>query len=68
MAEDAKKEKAASAKSAKSKAAKDNKAAKTEVTADHGEALIKGDSSSIMEFSASLADEKWTWNKTPNHI
>ena len=58
MAEDAKKEKAASAKSAKSKAAKDNKAAKTEVTADHGEALIKGDSSSIMEFSASLADEK----------
>ena len=58
LAEDAKKEKAASAKSAKAKASSDAKAAKTAVTADHGEALIKGDSSSIYEFSASIADEK----------
>lgn len=59
LSEDAKKEKAASAKSAKSKAASDASAAKSAVTADHGESLIKGDSSSILEFSASIADEKW---------
>ena len=59
LAEDAKKEKAASAKNAKAKASSDAKAAKSAVTADHGEALIKGDSSSIYEFSASIADEKW---------
>jgi|TARA_B110000503_G_C7020514_1_gene359567 hypothetical protein len=40
LAEDAKKEKAASAKSAKAKAATDAKTAKTDVTANHGEALI----------------------------
>jgi hypothetical protein len=48
---DAKKEKKDKASNAKAKAVKDKKDQKTEISSENGEQLIKGDSSSIYEFS-----------------
>lgn len=52
---DAKKEKKDKASKEKSQAKKDAKAKKSEISAENGEHLIKGDAASIYEFSDSIA-------------